>query len=129
MSIADIANLVFTPNTDFNGTTSFEFFVTDDGGTENGGEDTAQAANTITFEIGAANDPAIIAGDDTGSVTEDGTLVTSGTLTATDVDNPDDLFIVRTNAQDTTQFGSFSIHRDVHRHQRRWYTPRYHHHH
>ncbi|MEC7028244.1 MAG: Ig-like domain-containing protein, partial [Pseudomonadota bacterium] len=60
ISVADINSnlLVFTPATNGNGTgyTSFTFQVQDDGGTANGGVDTDQSANTITFDVTPVND-------------------------------------------------------------------------
>ena len=49
----DAGRLTFTPNADGNGTdySNFRFAVTDDGGTANGGEDTDETPNTITFEV------------------------------------------------------------------------------
>jgi VCBS repeat-containing protein len=46
----------------------------------------------ITVTINGTNDEAAIAGDDTGAVTEDGTLVATGTLTVDDVDNGEESF-------------------------------------
>jgi VCBS repeat-containing protein len=47
----------------------------------------------VTITIRGANDPAVIGGDDTGLVVEDDAENTvGGTLTASDVDNPDNLF-------------------------------------
>ncbi len=58
--LADITAgyLQFTPTLNLNGTAaaSFTFQVVDDGGTTNGGVDTDQTANTITFDIAAVND-------------------------------------------------------------------------
>lgn len=47
----------------------------------------ALSTATATVTIAGANDPAVFTGDDTGSVFEDGVLVTSGTLVVTDVDH------------------------------------------
>merc|ERR1712070_324549 len=47
----------------------------------------------VTITIRGANDPAVIGGDDPGLVVEDDAENTvGGTLTASDVDNPDNLF-------------------------------------
>src|SRR5690606_31427976 len=71
----DIASgkLVFTPAANANGTgySSFTFQVQDDGGTANGGVDTDQTANTITFNVTAVND-APAGADKTLTITEDG---------------------------------------------------------
>src|SRR5690606_27202369 len=72
---ADIASgkLVFTPAANANGTgySSFTFQVQDDGGTANGGVDTDQTANTITFNVTAVND-APAGADKTLTINEDG---------------------------------------------------------
>ncbi|MCF6768602.1 Ig-like domain-containing protein, partial [Thiotrichales bacterium 19S11-10] len=56
--VSDLANLIYSPVTNANGTSysSFTFQVKDDGGTSNGGVDTDQSANTITFDVTAVND-------------------------------------------------------------------------
>ena len=58
IAVADIPNLTFTPDTDENGAgyTSFTFQVQDDGGTDNGGVDIDQSANTVTFDVTSVND-------------------------------------------------------------------------
>ena len=58
IAVADIPNLTFTPAAnDFgNSYTAFTFQVRDDGGTANGGVDTDQSANTITFNVTPVND-------------------------------------------------------------------------
>ncbi len=43
--------LIFTPDSGFSGITDFDFRVMDNGGTANGGQNTSQAANTISFEV------------------------------------------------------------------------------
>ncbi len=57
VSATDIANLVFTPLADFSGDTGFTFKVQDDGGTSNGGVDTATTENTVTLSIANVNKP------------------------------------------------------------------------
>ncbi|HZF95999.1 MAG TPA: Ig-like domain-containing protein [Allosphingosinicella sp.] len=51
--------VVFNPTLNLNGTAaaSIVFQVRDNGGTDNGGVDTDQSANTITFNLAAVNDP------------------------------------------------------------------------
>ncbi|MDB5676564.1 MAG: hypothetical protein JWM65_3546, partial [Sphingomonas bacterium] len=65
ISIADInaGKLVFTPvaNANGNGAASLSFQVQDDGGTANGGIDTDQTANTLTFNVSAVNDAPVAA--------------------------------------------------------------------
>ena len=60
ITAADIAlgRLYYTPVLDGNGVpfSSFTFQVRDDGGTGNGGQDTDQSANTVTFNVTAVND-------------------------------------------------------------------------
>ncbi len=53
IAAADLANLVWKPAGNANGSAlaSFTFKVVDDGGSENGGADTSQAAYTITFNV------------------------------------------------------------------------------
>jgi hypothetical protein len=54
--------LVFQPNANANGAAyaALTFQVRDDGGTANGGQDTDQSANTLTFAVAAINDsPAV----------------------------------------------------------------------
>ncbi|WP_129782201.1 tandem-95 repeat protein [Peristeroidobacter soli] len=67
ISGADLSNgeLVFRPDADVNGSTSFNFRVQDDGGTANGGDDTSAEA-TFSFDITAVNDaPGTSAGSTT----------------------------------------------------------------
>ena len=47
------------------------------------------STQTVTVTINGVEDTAVVGGDIAGSVTEDGTLVDSGTLTITDVDASD----------------------------------------
>ena len=58
---ASIGNLTFTPASNGNGAgyASFTFQVRDNGGTANGGQDTDQTPNTITFNVTAVNDPPV----------------------------------------------------------------------
>jgi hypothetical protein len=51
-------HLIYTPGANGNGAgyASFTFQVQDDGGTANGGVDTDQSANTLTFDVTAVND-------------------------------------------------------------------------
>ncbi|MGE8656953.1 MAG: VCBS domain-containing protein, partial [Achromobacter sp.] len=73
----------------------------DDG---NGGK----ATQVITIEITGANDAPTIGGTATGAVKEDGTLVTSGQLTKTDVDTNDThTWTVGNNGQG--QYGTFTV--------------------
>ncbi len=58
IAVGDLANLVYTPaaNENGDGYANFTFQVIDDGGTANGGEDTDQSPNTITFDVDPVND-------------------------------------------------------------------------
>ncbi|WP_055660890.1 T1SS-143 repeat domain-containing protein [Roseibium aggregatum] len=102
LSITGLSNIVggsativgntveFTPDDNFNGTASFDYTVSDNGLT-NGVDDFKSDVGTATFEVIAVNDPAIIGGVSTGSVTEDvnvsgGYLQETGSLTISDVD-------------------------------------------
>ncbi len=60
ITAAEIETLVWQPGPNNNGMNfgSFSFQVIDDGGTANGGVDTDQSANTITFDVTAVNDDA-----------------------------------------------------------------------
>ncbi|MBE2257756.1 MAG: DUF4347 domain-containing protein, partial [Rhodobacteraceae bacterium] len=77
ISVADIANLTWTPPADLNGSAvaSFTFQVVDDGGVLDGGIDTDPSANTITFNVSAVVDIA----DDT-AITDEDTAVTTSVL-------------------------------------------------
>src|SRR5690606_14521037 len=70
--------------------------TTDDGSTE-----------TITVSITGTNDAAVIGGVTTGSVTEDGTLSTSGTLSVSDVDTGEGSFVSTSSLTGT--YGSFTF--------------------
>jgi VCBS repeat-containing protein len=66
---------------------------------------TAKATVTVTGQ----NDPALIGGTDTGSVTEDGTLTTGGTLTITDADAGEGVFQAVDPAALDTTYGAFTF--------------------
>jgi len=75
--------VTFTPAPNFNGTATFTYTVSDG--------NLLSAPATVTITVAAVNDPAVIGGTDTGSVTEDldvtaGNLTTGGALTVTDPD-------------------------------------------
>ena len=97
--VSDIAagDLIFVPDADENGTpyASFTFQVVDTEGSSNGGQDTDQSPNTLTFNVTAVNDSAVISGDSIGDVTEAGaagagTPTDTGDLNAADIDNTAD---------------------------------------
>ena len=64
---------------------------------------------TITVTINGTNDAAIISGDSSGTVTEDDNPNTAtGTLSASDVDNPDNLFQAN-SGNGASGYGSFAV--------------------
>ena len=85
---AQIGNLTFTPASDLNGNGlgGFTFQVKDNGTTANGGEDTDQSANAITFNIAPVNDdPTAI--DDGPIVVQGGTLTNINVLNGAGTDS------------------------------------------
>ena len=89
-------NVVFTPTLNFNGTASFDYTVQDNGQT-NAVNDFKTDVGSVSFAVTPVNDPAVISGTASGSVTEAtaasaGIPSVSGTLTDTDVDNPANMF-------------------------------------
>ena len=67
-------------------------------------------AQQVTVTINGANDAAVISGITGGSVTAAGTLVATGALTGTDVDNPANTFQAVTTATASSQgFGSYTV--------------------
>ncbi|MDM5133883.1 retention module-containing protein, partial [Aeromonas piscicola] len=96
--------LVFTPSPDFNGNISFEYTITDGLHSATGG---------VTGTVTPVNDAAIIAGADSGAVTEDASpdvLTDSGVLTVTDVDGADEAkFIAGNGTPSADALGSLTI--------------------
>lgn len=76
--------VTFTPNANLNGPATFSYTMTDGSLTSN--------AATVTINVGAVNDAAVIGGNAMGTVTEDlnvngqGNLTAGGVLTVTDAD-------------------------------------------
>jgi VCBS repeat-containing protein len=70
-------HLVYVPAQDANGAgaSSFTFQVQDDGGTDNGGIDLDQSANTITFDIIASNLAPVAVGETLPGTAEDVAVV------------------------------------------------------
>ena len=94
----DDGTITFTPTENFNGDASFEYSLSDgQGGT---------ATGTVNVTVNAVNDAAEITGDTSGSVAEDGTLSTAGTLRVTDVDSDEEFSVQENNS---TTYGNFSI--------------------
>ena len=79
--------VVFTPTQHLNGATagSIVFQVRDDGGIANGGVDTDQSADTLTFNIAAVNDPVTTDAPTTATITQDTPTAVTG-LSISDVD-------------------------------------------
>lgn len=65
------------------------------------------AAQTVSVTVTGINDPAVIGGQNTGSVTEDANLTAGGTLTVTDPDAGESVFRAQTNTNGI--YGKFSI--------------------
>jgi hypothetical protein len=83
---AQLSSLVWTPatNANGNGAATLSFQVVDSGGTLNGGQNTDQSPNTITFNVAAVND-APVASAVTATGNEDVALITLS-LAGSDVD-------------------------------------------
>lgn len=112
ISIADIigGKLVFTPEANGNGAGSrysgFTFRVKDNGGTASGGVDTS-TQHEMHIDVTPTNDAAVIGGDLTGSVTEDGVTTATGILTVTDIDPGEAVFRPMLDVRGT--YGTFSL--------------------
>ncbi len=91
VSATNISNgrLSFQPEADFNGTLNFDFKVND-------GSDWSSNTGTMTINIAAESDEAVISGNNQGAVTEDLQLTTSGSLSITDADAGEASFIPET---------------------------------
>ena len=63
--------------------------------------------STVSIRINGTNDPADVSSDDVHVDETDTAITTGGTLTATDVDNPDNTFTAQTNVAGS--HGTFSI--------------------
>lgn len=69
----------------------------------------ALSTATVTVNITGTNDLASISGDTEGSVTEDGTLTTGGTLTVSDLDHDQSSFQQVDDAALTGTYGGFTF--------------------
>ena len=88
----------YTPDADYSGFDVFEYEISDgDGGT---------SMALVEVEITAVNDPAVVSSADVGLNETDAPVSTVGTLTSTDVDNPDHTF---TPSNTAGVIGSFAI--------------------
>jgi len=103
ISVANLGNLVFAPapNGAGNGYASFSFSVRDNAGAFD------PSANSILFNVTAQADSPVVGGSDSGTVSEDGILQATGTLTVSDPDAGESVFQVQTGVAST--YGSFSV--------------------
>jgi len=97
-------SFIYTPNADYNGTDSFTYKANDDSADSNVG--------TVTITVNTANDPPV-ATDDTGSVTEGGTLnqAAPGVL-SNDSDPENDALTVSTTSVTPPTNGSLTLNAD-----------------
>ncbi|HEY9066369.1 MAG TPA: Ig-like domain-containing protein, partial [Burkholderiaceae bacterium] len=103
IAASDLAQLVYTPAADANGTAyaSFTFSVQDSAGAFD------PVPNTITLDVTPVADPAVITGTNEGATVEDTTLTASGKLDIADPDAGEAAFVVQTNTAGA--HGTFSI--------------------
>ncbi|MDP4549256.1 VCBS domain-containing protein, partial [Marinobacter sp. MDS2] len=73
-------------------------FTSDDGTTQ-----------TVSITITGANDAAVIGGDTTAAVSEDGTLTDSGALTISDADSGEAVFVAQSSAASTNGYGTVDL--------------------
>ena len=108
--VADLAlnKLTFAPAANANGAgyASFTFQVRDNGGTDNGGVDLDQSANTLTINVTAVNDAPVLAA--IGHQTIDEQQPLTFTATATDADLPANMltFSLANGASGTVPVGA-----------------------
>jgi VCBS repeat-containing protein len=102
--------VTFTPSLNFNGAASFSYTTSD--GTD------ASAPVTVTVNVAAVNDAAIITGETSGAVIEAGGVANAipgaptatGDLSATDVDNATDSFqAVAAGAVSANGYGTYGV--------------------
>ncbi|RLD50891.1 MAG: hypothetical protein DRI94_07510, partial [Bacteroidetes bacterium] len=81
-------DLTYTPLADANGVANVDIYLTDDGGTANGGDDTSPT-QTFTITINAVNDPPVLAQNNVLTVNEGDVnqIISNALLQVTDVDN------------------------------------------
>ncbi|MGY6216343.1 ELWxxDGT repeat protein [Methylolobus aquaticus] len=95
-------SVLFTPNANFNGTADFTYTATD--GTA------FCEPELVTVEVAAVNDPAMVSGDVTGTVLEDGVPGSvSGALISEDPDGPSSFVAVASLTASDLGYGSFTI--------------------
>jgi VCBS repeat-containing protein len=90
-----------------NGSATVTVVLSDNGGTNNGGSDSV--TKTFTITANPVNDLATFKGDVTGAVTEDDTLIASGTLSVEDVDTGESTFKPVTPAALVGTYGTFTF--------------------
>ena len=105
ISVADVAagQLVFVPTANENGApyAAFAFSVQDSAG------GFVSAPNTLSFNVAAVPDAAVISGQNSGTTVEDTLITASGTLAVADPDAGEAAFVPQTNAAGA--HGSFNI--------------------
>ena len=81
-------NLTYTPGANQNGTATVTVYLTDDGGTANGGDDESTHYN-FTITVNAVNDPPVLAQNNVLTVNEGdiNTVISNTLLQVTDIDN------------------------------------------
>jgi large repetitive protein len=67
------------------------------------------ASEVVTVTINGSNDTATIGGSSAGTVTEDTSFSTGGTLTISDADSGQTGFVARTNVGSVNGYGSFNV--------------------
>ena len=111
---AALATVIYQGNLNFNGADNLQIVTNDLGNSGAGGALTD--ADTVAITVNAVNDAAIIGGAKSGSVVEAGGVANAqvniptaaGTVTATDVDNPN-TFIAQPTTASVSGFGSYQI--------------------
>ncbi|HRQ64617.1 MAG TPA: Ig-like domain-containing protein [Xanthomonadaceae bacterium] len=86
-AVANNGTLTYTPADDANGISTFDVFVQDDGGTDNGGIDVSPT-QTFTITVNAVNDPPTIVAPATATLDEDTSFAFTGAsiISVDDVD-------------------------------------------
>jgi VCBS repeat-containing protein len=103
LSLNADGSFTYTPDANFNGTDSFTYQVSDNGGTANGGDDTGNTV-TVTINVAAVND-APVAGNDRWFVSDATTVVfPSAALLANDTDIENDSLSVTALSLDGTSW-------------------------
>ncbi len=113
VAAADLVDLTFTPDANYNGNDSFTFTVNDG---INGDLGFAESSNTIAITVNPVDDPAIFDTTNStfsGAVSETAddneTPSVSGTLALTDIDGGSDSIVGVASVVGDNGFGSFSL--------------------